>query len=236
MSEKIQWVSCISGSGTTATEMIKAIQRGEVPRLEFAGIICSDPQAKGIQRILDLGIPLEKIVVVNPYQEKFGQEILRALHLLNADIVTLNGWMPLMPRNVVESYSKCIFNQHPGPVPEFGGKGMYGRRVHETVIQFSRLTGRTDLYTEVVAQRVDVDYDAGEVVEFRRVDFTPDDDGDSLQQKALPIEHQVQIDLLKDISNNSFPKVHRSFNLVSPDQMKYLIQAKKIAFKKYPHG
>ena len=236
MSEKIQWVSCISGSGTTAAEMIKTTQRDEVPRLELAGIICSNPQAKGIQRILDLGIPLEKIVIVNPYQEKFSQEILRALHFLNADIITLNGWMPLMPQSVIESYPKRMFNQHPGPVPEFGGKGMYGRRVHETVIQFSRLTGRTDLYTEVITQRVDINYDAGDIVGFRRVDFTPNDDGDSLQQKALPIEHQVQIELLKNISNNSFPKVHQTLNLVLPDQIKYLIQAKNIAFKKYPHG
>src|SRR5260221_13597873 len=84
-----------------------------------------------IEKARNLGIPDEDIIVVDPNdfrdkankvdQESFGGGILNATRRHDVTVVTQNGWMPLTPVIVIDEYPDAMFNQHPGPVPEFGG-------------------------------------------------------------------------------------------------------------------
>lgn len=244
MSERL--ASFISGSGTTMTELFNACLNQKIFDVYPVCVISSDPNAGGILKARNLGIPEEDILVINPRdykntstgkvdQNSFGEKIIKELKKRNISLVTQNGWMPLTPLNVVEAFQGKIFNQHPAPVPEFGGKGMYGKRPHQAIIEFSRLTGRSDLWTEVVAHRVTVEYDKGAVVKSERVFFTLEDDGASLQQKALPVEHKVQIAMISDYVSGNLKEIHRE-SLVLPGQEEFLQQAKELAIKKYPNG
>lgn len=237
----------ISGGGTTMNEIIKAQQNQEISNVEIACIIASRYEAGGIEKAKKLGIPEEDIIVINPNdfrdkvnrkidQNSFGKKIINELKKRGVSFVTQNGWMPLTPENVIKEFESRIFNQHPAPVPEFGGKGMYGRRPHQAIIEFSRLTNRVNLWTEVIGQEVNIDYDAGVVVSSKRVDFSLTDDGDSLQKRALPVEHRVQIEMIKKFALGSLKKIYRKESIVLAGQENYLKKAKEIAIKKYPNG
>lgn len=236
--------SFISGGGTTMQEIVRACQTGEVP-MDIACIISSSPTAGGIEKVRKLGIPDKDIVVVDPNdfrgddkkvdQEGFGLRILKELRERGATVVTQNGWLPLTPEHVVDEYSETMFNQHPGPVPEFGGQGMYGRRVHAARLLFTRMTKR-DSWTEAIGQRVHKDYDQGSVVKSVQVDILPDDTVDDLQQRVLPIEHRVQIDLLKDVAAGNIKVVTARESLVRPGEEEVLFLAKRMARMLYPHG
>jgi len=236
-------VSLISGGGTTMEQIIKACQSGEIP-MDVAGVISSNPTAGGIEKARRLGIPEKNIVVVDQNKfrgadrkvdlEGFGLAILKELRERGATVVTQNGWLPLTPEHVIDEYSETIFNQHPGPVPEFGGRGMYGRRVHAARMLFVRQTKR-DFWTEAIAQRVDKKYDQGAVVKSTRVEILKDDTVDDLQQRVLPVEHRTQIDLLKDVASGNIREIP-SEKLVRPGEEKTLYVAKRMARLLYPHG
>ena len=242
MSERL--ASFISGGGTTMQEIVKACQSGEVP-MDVACIISSSPTAGGIEKARKLGVPDSDIIVVDPNeyrgddkkvdQEGFGTQILKELRKRGTTVVTQNGWLPLTPEQVVDEYPETIFNQHPGPVPEFGGQGMYGRRVHAARLLFTRMTKR-DSWTEAIGQRVHKDYDQGVVVKSKRVEILPTDTVDDLQQRVLPAEHRVQIDLLKDVANGNIKAMTGRELLVRPGEEQLLIQAKRMAKMLYPKG
>jgi phosphoribosylglycinamide formyltransferase 1 len=235
----------ISGGGTTMQEIIKACQSGRVP-MDISCVISSNPLAGGIEKAKKLGISERDIIVIDPNnfcngnktvdQEEFGKAILKELKARGTTIVTQNGWLPHTPERVIEEYSETIFNQHPGPVPEFGGKGMYGKRVHAARLLFVRETKRNN-FTEAIAQRVHKDYDKGHIVKSRQVEIKPEDTVEDLQQRVLPIEHQVQIDLLEDIARGSVRKLpERKISLVRPEEEHVLYEVKKTARLLYPHG
>lgn len=234
----------ISGGGTTMEQIIIACQKGEIP-MDVACVIASNSDAGGIEKARNLGIPENDIIVINPNnfhgedkkvdQEGFGLAILKTLREHGATVVTQNGWMPLTPEHIVDEYVETIFNQHPGPVPEFGGRGMYGRRVHATRLLFTRMTKR-DNWTEAIAQRVHYEFDKGAVVKSERVDILPEDTVDDLQQRVLPVEHKTQIELLKDVARGNVKELSTRESLVRLGEEQILYTAKRAAILLYPHG
>ncbi|MBI2598906.1 hypothetical protein HYW40_01690 [Candidatus Curtissbacteria bacterium] len=239
---KIKVASLISGGGTTMEAIGKACLSGEIP-FDLVCVISSDPKAGGIGKAKNLGIAEADILVINPEdfridgkvdQEKFGQAIMTELKKRKVDVVLQNGWMPLTPKNVIDEYQGAIFNQHPGPVPEFGGRGMYGQRVHAAVLEFRKMTGR-DFSTEAICQRVDPDFDMGAVVKSAQIEIRDDDTAESLAARVLPIEHRVQVELLKDLASGNVHEVTRP-PIVLAGEEKILEAAKQKAIKLYPGG
>lgn len=242
--------SLISGGGTTMNEMLKACQSGAV-EMDVACVIASNADAGGIEKAQKLGVPVE---VVDPSafktngtridREAFGRRILEVLSEHGATVVTQNGWMPLTPLNVIEAFPGKIFNQHPGAPELFGGKDMYGRRVHATALFYRRAMNQAALGTEVIAQRVDPRYDKGAVVKAADVTILPTDTPDDLKDRALLIEHQVQIALLKDIAAGAVTELDRRIRtaeavLMKQPQSDAFVQyeaAKRAAILLYPQG
>ncbi len=234
----------ISGGGTTMRAIIAACQAGVISDMNVGCIISSTPTAGGIVKARQLEIPRENIVVINPYEYKtngkvdrvrFGEAILEELKGRNITVVTQNGWLPLTPENVIDAYPGFIFNQHPGPVPEFGGMGMYGRRVHAARLEFVQQTDR-DWWTEAIAQRVDRNFDQGAVVKSQRIEIKRDDSIDSLQARVLPYEHHVQIALLQDVAAGKVKEEAKRGSLVWPEEEELLRECKKKAIAAYPEG
>ncbi len=242
MSERLAIL--ISGGGTTMQEIIKACKSGEVP-IDVACVISSSPAAGGLEKAKKLGIPDEDIIVIDPNdfkdkdkkldQQSFGGGILIAMRERGVTVVTQNGWMPLTPRVVIDEYMDRMFNQHPGPVPEFGGKGMYGRRVHAARLLFVRSTKREE-WTEVTAQRVHRDFDRGAVVRTARVKILPNDTVEDVQQRVLPVEHEVQIALLKDFAQGIVVDLPPRESLIRPGEEELLRSVKHMAKLLYPQG
>jgi phosphoribosylglycinamide formyltransferase-1 len=99
------------------------------------------------------------------------------------DLIVLAGYLRLLPGKVVATFRNKIVNVHPAPLPQFGGTGMYGRRVHEAVLASGvSMTG-------VTVHFVDEQYDHGDVIAHWPVAVHPDDTADSLAARVLAAEH-----------------------------------------------
>ena len=225
--------------------IVKAVQSRQIPEMEVGCIVASSAAVEGIERVRILGIPERDIVVVDPRQfvhpesgrvdrERLGQRLLEVLGEHGVTVVTQNGWLPLTPELVIHGYPGRIFNQHPGPPEEFGGKGMFGRAVHKAVLEFRRLVGR-EIATSVVGHYVSAKLDEGRVVERRKVQIEKGDTVESLQSRVLPVEHVAQISLLQKFVRGELVALEPE-RLVLPGEEWVLEEAKKMAREMYPRG
>ncbi len=241
--------SLISGGGTTMEQVGLACKSGEVDG-ELSLVIASSDAAGGRGKADKLGVPA--IITVNPKlileddivrrRRIFGEQLLEALHEHRIDIVLQNGWMPRTPVIVIEEFEGRIFNQHPGPPEDFGGKGMFGKRVHAAVLHYRKkmheegLILDDDLWTEVIAQRVHVNYDEGLVVESQRVPLFLTDSVSDLQGRSLPEEHLVQIRLLQNILHGDLKEQKKQCLATTERARQILEEAKRIGITDYPEG
>ena len=115
------------------------------------------------------------------------------------DLIALAGYLRLLPDKVVAAYRNRILNVHPAPLPQFGGTGMYGRRVHEAVLASgASMTG-------VTVHFVDEQYDHGDVIAHWPVAVNPDDTPESLASRVLAAEHLLfprMLDLVAALSQS----------------------------------
>lgn len=235
----------ISGNGTTMQAILRAWKKKEIS-LDIVCIISSNPYSLGIKKAKKLQFPEKDIVVISPAsftdkngkinQEKFGQKILKELTKRKVTVITQNNWMPLTPEKVIFAFPGRIFNQHPAIVPEFGGKGMFGKRVHAAVLLFNRLAKRENLWTEAIAQEVAIDFDQGSVVKSIKIPILPEDTVDSLQKRVLKKEHTLQINLLKDIAAGKVLQNQNREPYVKQNEKELLKKVKQLARILYPKG
>ncbi|HYH42676.1 MAG TPA: phosphoribosylglycinamide formyltransferase [Burkholderiales bacterium] len=114
-----------------------------------------------------------------------GTQLLSLLREHRVDLVILAGYLKRIPSSVIEEFAGRILNVHPALLPDFGGEGMYGRRVHEAV-----LAAKAD-QTGVTVHLVDNDYDRGPIVARWIVPVLPGDDAATLAARVLEVEHIV---------------------------------------------
>jgi phosphoribosylglycinamide formyltransferase-1 len=103
----------------------------------------------------------------------------------SVELVVLAGYLKLVPPQVIAAYRGRILNIHPALLPSFGGKGMFGQRVHEAVLA----SGATE--SGATVHLVDEVYDHGSVLAQMRVPVLPDDTADRLARRVLEVEHRL---------------------------------------------
>lgn len=249
----------ISGSGSTAEAIIQAAQQKEI-NLTPVMVISSTPQAQGLDKAKKLKI---KTQVVDPKsfntKEDFGNALLNLLKKHQIELVTQNGWMPLTPNTVVSYFSGRIVNQHLGALDpgrdDFGGKGMYGRRVLCATIALAWLTNKSKYYmAEATTHLVTEKYDEGNLLMTKKMPLPISprlstveglmQDTDLLiaktiqtQKKLLPIEHEVVLSTLAQLSESKIiTGFKRGKQLIDDEDADLLGEAKKIAVKLFPKG
>jgi phosphoribosylglycinamide formyltransferase-1 len=237
MSDQLRLCMLLSGGGTTAQAIIRACKSGRLSGIKPVCVISSRSDAGGLQKAKEEGVPAFVIEPLPKNSEAFGEALIRACEAKGVDIIGQYGWIPKTPLNVIEMYEGRMINQHPGPLdpgyPDFGGKRMFGARVHCARLYFVRAVAR-DFWTEATAQRVALDFDKGAILKMARVDILPDDTVSSLQERVLPVEHEVQIEALQDFAHGNVVELVRLERLVLPGEEPILEEAKKIACRKFP--
>jgi formyltetrahydrofolate-dependent phosphoribosylglycinamide formyltransferase len=123
-----------------------------------------------------------------------GTQLLETLRRFRVDIVVLAGYLKRIPPLVVREYSGRILNIHPALLPDFGGEGMYGARVHEAVIA----SGAKE--SGVTVHVVNDEYDRGPIVAQWRVPVEPDDTPEVLAARVLSVEHVVYPRVIEMVS------------------------------------
>jgi phosphoribosylglycinamide formyltransferase 1 len=169
---------CISGGGSNLEALVRALGPGAPASVVL--VLSNTPRASGLERARNLGIATR---VLDDFRD--GAEWLRHLEGARVDLVVLAGFLKLVPAAVITRYRGRIINIHPSLLPEFGGEGMYGRRVHEAVLAAGRpVSGAT-------VHLVDEAYDRGPILAQARVPVLPDDTPERLGARILDVEHQL---------------------------------------------
>lgn len=250
MNDKLRIAMLISGGGTTMREILRAVKSGFLSRVEPVLVIASKHEAGGIEKAIAEGMPPDDVLVIRPNAypspEAFGETIIAQAKKRGVDLIGQYGWLPKTPANVIAAFPNMMVNQHPGPLdpgrPDFGGEGMYGRRVHCARLYFVRRTFRseTDYYahhfTEAVCQRVAPEFDKGALLNWTTIPIEPDDTVDTLQSRVLPLEHMIQIETLKAFSEGSVQERTRPEPLVREEDYNVLAEAKRVAGILFPRG
>ena len=147
------------------------------------GLITNKRDVGAVSRAESLRLPVRVIPTLGRPEAEVAQDTLAALSGFRADIVCLAGYLRPIPAEVVQALRGRIINVHPAPLPRFGGKGMYGRRVHEAVIEAG-----VDM-TAATVHHVVEEYDRGAELLRRPVKVLPRDTPTSLARRVLAVEH-----------------------------------------------
>jgi phosphoribosylglycinamide formyltransferase 1 len=232
-----------SGGGTTAEHVWNAYTAGSLD-VEPVGLIVNKTDTPVRERLLKAGMPEDRITSVNPRwfpsRKAFGEALLAQCEEWDIDIIGQYGWLVKTPKNVITAFDggKRMINQHPGPVPYFGGTGMYGIRVHASVLYFSRIIeklGKREVkYTCVISQRVSPEYDQGALLNYRCVPIRASDTPARLQKRALPIEWEVQIETLQRFADGLTAVLYYAAPFVYEDEIEPLYAARRQAKQNYP--
>lgn len=118
----------------------------------------------------------------------------KALTASGAELVILSGYLKKLGPHTLRAFEGRILNVHPGSLPRYGGQGMYGSRVHQTVL------ANRETETAATIHLVDGEYDHGRVVAVLPVPVRPTDDADSLATRVMDAECVAYIDLLAKIA------------------------------------
>ena len=168
----------VSGRGSNLEALLRALGPGTAARVAL--VLSDRAGAAALERAREHGIAAE--VLPDPSD---GGDWLARLEQHRIDLLVLAGYLKLVPAAVIARYRGRIVNIHPALLPAFGGRGMYGRRVHEAVLASgARESGAT-------VHLVDEVYDRGAILAQRRVPVLPGDTPDRLAARVLEVEHRL---------------------------------------------
>ena len=167
----------ISGRGSNLESLLQ--QLGPSAPAEVV-LVISDREAPGLSLARTRKIPA--VVLQHP---DHAADWLKALQQHRVDLVVLAGYLKLVPAAVIAEYRDRIINIHPALLPHFGGKGMYGRRVHEAVLASGARESGASVHL------VDERYDQGAVLAQARVPVFAEDTPDDLAHRVLAEEHRL---------------------------------------------
>ena len=169
-----------SGGGTNLQAILERLAPNGEAEAEIAVVASNREGAGALDRARKHGVPVE---VFDSSDD--GTELLDLLQRHSVQLVALAGYLKRIPPLVTAHFRGRIINVHPGPLPEFGGEGMYGSRVHAAVLA----SGATA--TAVTVHFVDDEYDHGSVIAQWPVRVTAEDTVETLAERVLRAEHVV---------------------------------------------
>ncbi len=178
-----------SGAGSNAQNIIKYFNLKE-GNINIGLIVCNNPNAGVIQIAQNNGIP---VLLIN--KEKFftNDGYLAELRERKINFIVLAGFLWKIPSVLIGAYPRKIVNIHPALLPEYGGKGMYGNRVHETVI------AAKEKETGITIHYVDELYDHGDIIFQATCNVEENDTPDTLAKKVHALEYQYYPKVIEQI-------------------------------------
>lgn len=183
-----------SHGGSNMQAIIDACKSGRLDAKPCV-VISNNSGAMALQRAKNEGIPHYHISGATHPGPQEDEEICRVLRRHGVDTVVLAGYMKMLGPATLGVYRGRILNIHPALLPKFGGKGMYGKRVHEAVLA----AGET--VTGVTIHIVDEHYDTGPIIAQCQVPVLPGDTADSLAERVLKHEHILYAETLQKIAD-----------------------------------
>ena len=197
----------VSGGGSNFMAIHHQIKQGKIPG-EIVLVISNNPNCGAIEYANENSIP---IIIINavqyPNPHTRDEFLIETCLKAEIDLICLAGYMKMLPPAFVKQYENKILNIHPGLLPEFGGKGFFGMRVHEAVINSGkRESGATVHFVDEI-------YDHGPIILQKKVEVLETDTAESLAARILKLEHELYPEVVKAfcenkiIMENNTPKI-----------------------------
>ena len=177
-----------SGSGTNAEEIFKKFQLHS--KAEVVLLLSNNADAYALERAKKFRVP------TNVFNRKTFRETDNIVALLakeQVDLIVLAGFMWLVPENMVKTFPNKIINIHPALLPKYGGKGMYGMHVHETV------KSNKETETGITIHFVNELYDEGQIIFQATCEVTEDDSPDDIANKVHQLEYKHYPEVIERI-------------------------------------
>jgi phosphoribosylglycinamide formyltransferase-1 len=167
-----------SGSGSNAQKIMEHFKYSD--SAEVALVLSNNPDAYVLQRADNFEIPTHVFDKHDFYQT---DEIVNLLKRLEIDLVVLAGFLWLVPESLLKAFPNKIINIHPALLPKFGGKGMYGDRVHKAVLE----AGEEE--HGITIHFVNENFDEGEIIHQARFRVEPGDTIEIIKFNGQQLEH-----------------------------------------------
>lgn len=166
----------ISGGGTNLQAIIDETKSGGINGTVKL-VISNKEDAYGLERARLSGI--------KAVYETDEDKIIGLLKENNIDLIVLAGYLKIITPKFVDEFRNKIINIHPSLIPSFCGKGYYGEKVHQGVIDYgAKITGATVHF-------VDEGADTGAIIMQETVNVEQDDDAKTLSKRVLEVEHRI---------------------------------------------
>lgn len=170
----------VSGGGSNLQAIIDAIESGKIPNAAVSLAVSSNKSAYALERAKNHGIDT-LVLRKKDFADEAKREavLLENLNARNVKLLVLCGSLMILSKEFIEDFAKPIINVHPALLPNFGGKGFYGLKVHEAVLAAGvSVTGATVHYVEP-------GIDTGRIIAQREVPVYADDTPEILQKRVM---------------------------------------------------
>jgi len=168
-----------SGAGSNAQKIIDRFRNHAIIKVSL--IACNRPDAGVIGIAERKGVP---VLMIERDRFTKGDAYIGELEQAGIDVIVLAGFLWKIPARLVETFRGRILNIHPALLPAHGGKGMYGKHVHEAVIASG------DLKSGITIHLVDELYDHGAPVFMAEIPVMPGETPDTLAVRIHELEHR----------------------------------------------
>jgi len=177
MNQKFRVAIFASGNGSNAEEIIKYFK--EHSSIQIVLVVTSNPEAYVLKRAANFHIPS---IVIN--RQDFATTIVGRLAEYQITHIVLAGFLWLIPSTLLKAYPNKVINIHPALLPKYGGKGMYGMKIHELV----RATNEKE--TGITIHVIDDKYDEGPIVFQAKCEVQSTDTPQQIADKVHELEYK----------------------------------------------
>ncbi|HKL43201.1 MAG TPA: phosphoribosylglycinamide formyltransferase [Clostridia bacterium] len=177
-----------SGGGTNLQAIIDATEKGLIQG-EVSLILSNNEDAFALKRGENKNIPS---FYVDSYNR--NEKILKLLKAYDIDLVVLAGYLKILSEEIIDAFRNKIINIHPSLLPKYSGKGFYGEKVHQAVIN------NNEEYSGATIHYVDEGIDTGKILMQKKVKVLDTDDYISLSKRILKVEHEILVTVVEKLS------------------------------------
>ena len=169
----------VSGNGSNLERIFQAIDSGEIPNAKVS-LVISDRPCFGLERAEKRGVPTLLIPRGKSFSEKLSESLPE-----NIDLIVLAGFLSILSESFCEEYSGKIINIHPSLLPKFGGAGMWGAKVHESVLLAEEKQSGATVHF------VTAGLDQGAIILQKSFEVSEKETPESLAEKVHEIEYEI---------------------------------------------
>ncbi len=180
-----------SGSGSNVENIANYFKNNANVSIEL--VLSNKANAYVLERAKNLNL---KSLVFNRADFYENETVVNTLKNLDIDLVVLAGFLWLVPENLVKAFPNKIINIHPALLPKYGGKGMYGGKVHQAVV------ANNETVSGITIHYVNEKYDEGAVIFQGECIVGPEDTADDVAQKVHTLEYTHFPEVIEQLLKN----------------------------------